>query len=165
MRSISASQKDPPVFKPSDQFEPDLERAAGEVIDGEAIIINLVTGAYYSMQGIGGRIWTMIGARRSITSMHEEICRRYEVSPTDAQHDLQEILGQLLDEKLIARVAGDLGAGSSPSDSVEPNAAKAKYERPTLQTYRDMEDLLALDPPAPGMSQIAWSDRDSSERK
>ena len=165
MRSISASRKDPRVFNPNDQFEPDLERAAGEVIDGEAIIINLVTGAYYSMQGIGGRIWTMIGARRSISSMHDEICRDYEVSPPEAQHDLQEVLKQLFDENLITPIAGDPASGASAPDTLELGTAKAPYARPSLQTYRDMEDLLALDPPAPGMTRIAWSDRDSSERK
>ena len=44
------------MFLPSDPLEVNLERAAGDVIDGEAIIINLATGVYYSMQGIGGEI-------------------------------------------------------------------------------------------------------------
>ena len=97
--------------------------------------------------------------------MHDEICRGYEVSPPDAQHDLQEILRQLLDEHLITRIDGDPASGATAPETSEQGTAKSPYTRPSLQTYRDMEDLLALDPPAPGMSQIAWSDCDSSERK
>jgi hypothetical protein len=136
-----------------DFLEPNPERAAGDVIDGEAIIIDLATGVYYSMRGIGGRIWSMVNERRSVGSMLEEIAGTYEVDADEARRDLHAILGQLLDEQLIRRAA----AGND-APFVAP-AAKTPYARPQLEAYRDMQELLALDPPAPGMNQIAWSDR------
>jgi len=35
-------------------------------------------------------------------------------------------------------------------------AGKLPYEPPRLSVYRDMGDLLALDPPAPGLTDIPW---------
>jgi hypothetical protein len=139
------------MLHPTDTLEPNLDRAAGDVIDGEAIIINLATGAYYSMQGIGGEIWSMISARRSVGSMLDEIVTAYEVQSDDARRDLHDVLQQLLDEGLVQIASGGTGAHAAT-----PAAAKKPYRKPALQVFRDMEELLALDPPAPGMNQIAW---------
>src|SRR5436305_10886164 len=140
------------MLNPSDSFEPDAERAAGDVIDGEAIVINLATGAYYSMQGVGGEIWSMIAARRSALSMIEEIVASYDVDAETAQRDVEGVLEQLLGERLIRAVPN--GNGAHP---VAVAATKRPYAAPRLEIYRDMEELLALDPPAPGMNQIAWT--------
>jgi hypothetical protein len=139
------------MFQPSDLLEVNLERAAGDVIDGEAIIINLATGVYYSMQGIGGEIWSMIDGQRSAESMLQWIVAAYDVEADHARADLHAVLGDLFDEGLI-QVAHDNG---SPPPATSP-AAKKAYRPPRLQAFRDMQELLALDPPAPGMNQIAW---------
>lgn len=140
----------------SDCVEANLDRAAGDVIDGEAIIINLATGAYYSMRGIGGDVWAMIAERRSVGSMVDQITATYEVSPEVAHRDLDAVLGQLMSEGLIQLAADGGRAGAVPAGET-----KKPYAQPLLEVYRDMEDLLALDPPAPGMNQIPWGDRGS----
>ena len=38
-----------------ERFRVNTEEVAAKVIDGEAIIINLTTGVYYSMDGVGAR--------------------------------------------------------------------------------------------------------------
>jgi hypothetical protein len=148
------------MLNPTDHLEPNLDRAAGEVIDGEAIIINLVTGVYYSMQGIGGAIWSMIDACRSVGSMLDEIVATYDVPAGDASADLHSVLGQLLEEGLVQVTDDQVTYGGQDAPASSTPAAKQPYQRPLLQVYRDMQDLLALDPPAPGMNRIAWNDRD-----
>ena len=148
------------MINPSDCLEVNTDRATGDVIDGEAIIINLVTGVYYSMQGIGGDIWSMIDARRTVDSMAEEVVANYDVAPDDARRDLDAVLGQLMEEGLIQLCGNGKGTHAAPS-----GAARKPYQRPVLQVYRDMQDLLALDPPAPGMNQIAWNGRGNSSSK
>lgn len=140
------------IFQPTDSLEVNLERAAGDVIDGEAIIINLVTGVYYSMQGIGGDIWSMIDGQRSADAMVQEIVAAYDVEADRAREDLHAVLRDLFNEELIQIAAAGSGAVAAP---VVP-AAKKPYQQPRLQVFRDMQELLALDPPAPGMNQIAW---------
>ena len=41
---------------------------------------------------------------------------------------------------------------------------KAPYEIPKLNIYRDMGDLLALDPPVPGLGDTPWKDPDESSK-
>jgi len=38
---------------------------------------------------------------------------------------------------------------------------KLPYEMPVLNIYRDMGDRLVLDPPIPGLQDIAWKDADA----
>ncbi len=148
------------MFEPSDSLEPDPERAVGEVIDGEAIIINLVTGVYYSMQGIGGEIWSMICERRSARSMVEEIVARYDADAEQVQRDLDDVLAQLAAEELV-RISADASSDDGAAAALR-SAARQRYKKPSLEIYRDMQELLALDPPAPGMNRIAWKDGDPS---
>jgi hypothetical protein len=149
------------ILSASDGIEPNLDRATGDVIDGEAIIINLVSGAYYSMQGIGGEVWSMIAAHRTVGSMLNEIVSRFDVSAEEARLDLDTVLGQLLEEGLVRVSSPGEGACVGTSDA----SPRKPYERPLLQVYRDMEELLALDPPAPGMNEIAWDNRGSTRSK
>ena len=66
--------------------------------------------------------------------------------------DLEKIVGQLVGDGLIRAVAN----GDAVPFAVAESRDRLPYVSPELQAYRDMEDLLALDPPAPGMKQIAW---------
>ena len=134
----------------SDYYEPDPERAAGEIIDGEAVVINLSTGVYYSLNGVAGDIWRLVTERRAVASMVAELVARYDVAAADAERDLRRVLAQLVDEGLIRRTAD--GA------DVEAPAAghRAAYLGPEVEIYRDMQELLALDPPSPGLNGVVW---------
>jgi hypothetical protein len=51
-------------------------------------------------------------------------------------------------------MANDGGPGQKLG--VQEGQQKLPYEAPVLNIYRDMGDLLALDPPTPGLYDIAW---------
>ena len=42
------------------------EEVASELIDGEAIIIDLSTGMYFSLDRVGGRIWALLANQTSL---------------------------------------------------------------------------------------------------
>jgi coenzyme PQQ synthesis protein D (PqqD) len=131
---------------------PNADEVAGEVIDGEAIIINLATGVYYSMDRVGGLIWGLIEARHSLLDIVTTIVARYDVSRERAEADVQRVASELLEQKLV--VVSD--AEPSPRRDQEGALPNLSYETPGLTAYRDMGDLLALDPPAPGLRNIPW---------
>jgi hypothetical protein len=49
----------------------------GEVIDNEAIIVNLDSGAYYSLRGPGADIWQMIDQGATIAAIIDQFARHY----------------------------------------------------------------------------------------
>jgi hypothetical protein len=136
-------------------LEPLAEEVAAKVIDGEAILINLATGVYYSMDKVGALIWEMIAGKQSLHEIVAAVTVRYEVSQEQASADIRRLAEELLQENLVKTAAN----GAEPSPSSQPNgASKDSYEAPVLNIYRDMGDLLALDPPTPGLDNYNWKD-------
>jgi hypothetical protein len=139
-----------------DRLCPNSEEVASQVMDGEAIMINMSNGMYYSMDGVGGFIWGLIEEARSLREIAEQVVGRYDVASAEAKQDLERLAAELLADKLVLVVDGPLPA---PNGTVAPfSGEKLAYEPPKLNAYRDMGDLLALDPPIPGLRDIPWED-------
>ena len=129
------------------------EDVAAKVIDGEAIIINFATGVYYSIEGVGARMWSLLEAHHDVDAVAEAIALDYDVSVDDCRADAMRFTRQLIDEGLL-RPTDD-----TPADLPLPETnGRLRYESPELHIYRDMGDLLALDPPVPGFESIPWDD-------
>ena len=122
------------------------EKTASQVIEGEAIIIHLTEGAYYSMPDVGAEIWERLAASPTLDELVEHLVARYDVDRARARDDVAALLTRLADEKLVAHATGR-GAGL-PEEAV---GARRPYRVPELHCYRDMAELLALDPPTPGV--------------
>ncbi len=128
---------------------PNVAEVAAKVMDGEAILINLANGMYYSMDGAGGFLWTLIERRLGIAAIADALHARYDVARHVAEADASAVVSQLVDAGLVLRETGR-GAATGP---VEPPAAtRLPYTPPRLLAYDDMADLLALDPPHPSLT-------------
>jgi Coenzyme PQQ synthesis protein D (PqqD) len=135
-------------------LSPNAEAVVAEVIDGEAVLINLVSGVYYSLAGAGGSIWSLIEAGSSVEEIVEAIAGRYEVSREQAQNDVARLVGELERQNLVVAAGGATAGGRDPA---APPEGRLPYDTPELRAYHDMGDLLALDPPLPGMREIPWT--------
>ncbi len=134
------------------RFAPNSAEVAAEVIDEEAILINLSTGTYYSMAGIATLIWRLIEQQRTSEEIVALLAGRYGVAPARVQVDLTTLLDQLMAERLVLPV-GD----TSVAEGTDPPALAAQvYEPPQLEIFRDMRTMFALDPPMPSLKDIAW---------
>ncbi len=89
------------MLKLQSRLRPNEEEVAGKVMDGEAIIINLSNGVYYSMDKVGGLIWELIDGRYSLEEMVTALCARYDVSAEKAKSDVERLLGELVQENLV----------------------------------------------------------------
>jgi hypothetical protein len=140
------------VLTSSARLRPNLAEVAAKVMDGEAIIINLTNGMYYSMDQVGGLLWELIERGQTVSEMVDAVVASYDVDATQARADLERLLGELLDEQLVIDANG-----SSPDDGPLPApTARQPYTRPELNKYSDMGDLLALDPPMPTLQEFPW---------
>ena len=136
-------------------LRPNVEAVAAKVIDGEAIIMNLTNGAYYSMDRTGAEVWEMIEIGGSVESIGAGIARRYGLDQRLALDDVERLVNELLAEGLIVRAEGK----NSTAGTLEHHVSSLTYQAPRLNKYTEMADLLALDPPMPALP----SDRPSGE--
>lgn len=129
------------------RVDPNVAEVAAKVIDGEAIIMNLSSGLYYSMDNVGAAIWELIARRYSVREVTDVIADRYRVDRERAAGDVQRLVQELLDEHLVVPTTLDRETVAAPP----PSASPPPYEPPRLQKYTDMADMLALDPPMPNL--------------
>ena len=135
------------------------EEVASKVIDGEAIIINLANGVYYSMDKVGALVWERLQAGYTLDDVIRAVTDAYDVSPEQAESNVVELVEELLLENLV--VTSENGALRA-AEVIARQEDKSPYELPKLNIYRDMGDLLALDPPVPGLDDTPWKEPEES---
>lgn len=146
------------MLDPATRVVPNLAEVSGKVLDGEAIIINVSTGKYYSMDGVGALAWSLLECGPTVSEIAQSIATSHAVSAATALDDVSRLIGELLEEGLV--VVGGEARGAGPPDAVGPPPSpdsRAPYARPVLNVYTDMADLLALDPPMPMLADIPKS--------
>jgi coenzyme PQQ synthesis protein D (PqqD) len=149
------------------RFRPNAEEVAADILDGEAVMINLSTGMYYSMAETGALVWALLDAGRSVEEIGAALARRYDVARDRADADVRLLLAKLVEENLV-RVADRDAVGAADVDT--PEAAgqpRLRYAAPELEIYRDVGHLVALDPPMPGLKDLPWQESgdDPSQRR
>ena len=125
------------------------QEVAAKVMDGEAILINLATGAYYSSPSTGGFIWSLVEHGHSMRSIVAHVVARYAVARERAEADVARIVEAFVAEGLA--VAQDSDANE---DTVVPETMeRLPYDEPKMEKYTDMAEMFALDPPLPGLAK------------
>ncbi len=113
-----------------------------EVVDDEAIIINSLTGAYYSLDPVGSMLWAnLVHGARSAESLERLVIDGFDVDEAVARAEVNALVRNLLDEGLLEE-SDDMPlevTGAAP-------ATRRAYTTPALAKYTDMEELLLLDP-------------------
>ena len=127
------------------RFRVNTPTVTHETIDGEAVIINLDSGNYYSLVETGSLIWALVERGASAGEMQNVVQQTFHGDATDIDRGVQELLAQLQQENLIVPVddtpAADLNE-VLPSNGHE----KPLFRAPLLNKFSDMQELLLLDP-------------------
>ena len=116
--------------------EPDV---TFETFDDEIIVINLANGRYHNIRGSGTWLWQALcsglGSREATNQL-----LALGVEEPDASQQVAEFIDRLTAEELLV---------ASPTQ-VEKLAAVAEapalFTAPLIETFTDMEHLLAIDP-------------------
>lgn len=106
---------------PAKTYSINANRAISENLDGETIIINLETGTYYSLNHDGSAVWEAMAQEAPIDESAEAVAKFIDFVKT---------------EGLVA-------------ESASQNSEKAPFApggTPTIEAYRDMQEMLLADP-------------------
>lgn len=129
------------------RFRVNTPTVTHETIDGEAVIINLDTGNYYSLVDAGSFIWSLVDKGASASELRNVILQTYQGETQDVDRGVQDLLAQLQQENLIVPV--DAAAEAVDLSQVAPAGnghEKPSFNPPSLNKYSDMQELLLLDP-------------------
>jgi len=76
--------------------------ATFQEVAGEAILIHLQTGVYYSLNEVGTAFWNMLDGQRTIDDCAKAIAAEYNAPPELVLGDLLELATDLTKEGLAA---------------------------------------------------------------
>ena len=81
-----------------------LQRAESvtfEVVADEAILIDINTGTYFSLNEVGTEFWEMLDGQQSIEQHATVIAEKYDVESSMVIDDLLELAEEMAKDKLI----------------------------------------------------------------
>lgn len=113
-----------------------------DVIDGEAVIMNLKTGQYFNSEGTGSECWEALASGLSVAQIVDQLAAKYAADRTTIESVVEEFVQDVVAHMLIA-------PGDTPPRAVVAQASSsplATFHAPVLNVYSDMQDLLLLDP-------------------
>ena len=68
---------------------------AWRLVDGEAVILNLDSSEYFSLNAAGAAIWEKLGKGETPDRIHAAICEEFEVPPAKALEDISALIKEL----------------------------------------------------------------------
>ena len=113
-----------------------------ERLDDEVIAINLETGIYYALVGTAADIWSTFDPAGTVSATVAVLAERYGSPPEEVGADVEAFARRL-------ETAGLLTERSATPDtpaSLPPLPPDVHWGSPELEEYRDMADLVLLDP-------------------
>lgn len=79
------------------------DQAEAEVLHDEHIILNLANGEYFGTAIAGGFIWENLDGELTLSEIAVAMAKEYGIDEDQAQSDVLEFIGQLLEHGLIVR--------------------------------------------------------------
>jgi Coenzyme PQQ synthesis protein D (PqqD) len=113
------------------------------------------------MDKVGALVWDLLQEGHSLEEVISGVTSRYDVAREQAEANVRDLVQELVQENLV--VSTENGTGSAAEVKMEQQE-KVPYEIPKLNIYRDMGDLLALDPPVPGLGDTPWKEPEESSK-
>ncbi len=136
-----------------DRYRAHRPQIVDEVVDDEALLIDLTTGAYFSAVGAGAVAWSGAAAGQTAVEIAAMIAEQFSISTVDAERDVGAFLETLVTEGLLAERPADLVP--EPVGAIVTTRA---YQAPSLEKYTDLSDLILLDP-VHDVSEAGWPQR------
>jgi len=77
------------------------ESVTFEVVADEAILIDINTGTYFSLNEVGTEFWQMLDGKQTVEQHATVIANKYEVETSMVVTDLLELAEEMAKDKLI----------------------------------------------------------------
>src|SRR4051812_48213260 len=107
------------------RFRANAPRVVDETVDGETLIIDMVSGNYFSCVGASAAAWLALSAGTTPVHTADLLSAAYGISAADAEADVERFVAALVNEELVVARHGD--AEEAPDGSVTEALAGA-YE-------------------------------------
>ena len=118
-----------------------MPRVIHDTVDGETLIVDTVSGAYFNLVGSSAILWQQLVACGDVAAVTEQMVATYSGDEEEIRLAVDAFVTTLVEEFILERVAAV--AGELPPPAVKMGTP---FVAPVIQKHSDMIDLLLLDP-------------------
>lgn len=123
-----------------------------DLIDNELIIIHMETGAYFTANATGTLIWSLLQQGATVRQIANGILVAYESDPMTVAFEIAPFITALMEQDLVK-----VQTQNAPvTIDVPAKTPKLPFTTPHLEIYRDMQNLLMIDPIHEVDTNIGW---------
>jgi hypothetical protein len=136
-------------------FGQNAAEVASESFDDGLVLINFLTGRYFTMNRSGELVWACLSSATTAETITDHVARTAGAERDRVSSDVEQFLETLKSERMVTVWRAEEGPTSS-SNSMPPAPDALAYERPQLQIYDDLSDLILLDPVHEVNESLGW---------
>src|SRR3954462_14354958 len=70
-------------------------------LEGEAVVLNLASGVYFGLNGVGARIWELLSAGRDLRGIKAALLEEFDVPAEVCEADLLDVVGRMAADGLV----------------------------------------------------------------
>jgi hypothetical protein len=146
------------------QYSINRDKVIFEKFDSEIILINLDNGNYFSIQHVALNIWELLEKGLDRLSVISTIAKIYKTTFEKIENDISEFLEELLKESLIVNTESTKNVFNSNVNDENIGKQIEPYSKPVLEIYKDMQNLILLDP-IHEVDDTGWPNIDDKSKK
>ena len=121
----------------------DRQSVLSEILDGEAVIVDLTSGCYHAAAGVGATVWSGVVSGDSLEVIMSDVHRRHTDVPADAADAVDAFINSLV----AAGLAHPADSSAMSTEQLLPEAFEpTPWVRPVLESHDDLADLMLIDP-------------------
>jgi len=125
-----------------------------EVIDGEAVIMDLRSGHYFSAREAAAAVWSALISGQGDSEILAGLRADFDADSDHLKKQLDRYIETLVQHALIVPES----EGRAPDGGAAPSAVRGRrpFSSLELEVFHDMEELLLLDPIHDVEEEFGW---------
>jgi hypothetical protein len=135
-----------------DRFRANRPRVVDETIDGEALLMDMVSGSYFGCDGPSAVAWAALSGGHTVDELAAALADRLDVDVETVRADGARFLEALVAAQLVV---ADPDAGVPAIEPLGLDELQGPYVALAIDEHRDLADLLLLDP-VHDVSEEGW---------
>jgi hypothetical protein len=120
-------------------YAQNAESVTSETFDEDTVVINFLTGTYFSLRGSATLIWSHLQTGSSL----DDILTSVGSDAAVARAEVQTVLDLLIAENCVIVFPGG-EAGTKPRLNNKDGAPT--YTSPVVEVFHDLQELIVIDP-------------------
>jgi hypothetical protein len=126
------------------RYQANTPRIVDDLVDGEVLLIDMVTGAYFSALDASALAWLLLKAGATSEDVATELVARYGIDAADAQRDTDAYVDALTASELLAPRANEVPPAGDLLNGVQ--LPPHSYAALDVEKFTEIADLILLDP-------------------